>query len=111
MAIQIALGPWLAGLFGSLITWFITNIGALAGRVAIALGFGYVVYEQVDFVIDEFESYIIAQRSQLEADILAFADLVGLDVCLKMVVAAYTAQIAIRVSLGAFRKFTSVPQS
>lgn len=87
---------------GALVTWIGLSIPGIVWRVASVLGFGYVAYTGVDFAVSAAESFIYSQLGQMSADVLALLNLAGMDVGIRMTLAAATTYISIKTAMGVF---------
>lgn len=86
----------------ALVTWIGLSIPGIVWRVASVLGFGFVAYTGVDFAVSSAESFIYAQLGQMSGDVLALLNLAGMDVGIRMTLAAATTYISIKTAMGVF---------
>ena len=104
---------WLGGLLGSLATsftaCFVLSLPGIVFGVLRVLGIGFVSYTGISFAVDAFESYIYARMGDMPANMLDIMNLAGLDVGIKMIIAAWTAHISIKLTMGAFNAWSTRP--
>ena len=92
----------LSSVFSIVIAWFVANSGKIAGSILVYLGFGYITYEFIDIGIDSFISYINTNLAAFPANSLQFVGLLGIDIYLSTILAAYAVLIQIKLlSFGA----------
>lgn len=82
---------------------------ALVTRVLIALGIGVVSYTGAEYAVSEAEAYILNTMGGWSADLYAIMQMAGLDVGIKMLFAAASSYITIRITMGAFSMFRANP--
>jgi len=96
----------LAFVLRPLISFLITWAPKIVGSILVYLGFGFVSYQFVNIGIDSFISYINSTLSNVPVESLIFVHLLGLDIYLSLIVAAYAVlfQIKLMAFIGSFRQ-------
>jgi hypothetical protein len=84
---------------------FISGIlPALVWMIVRTLGIGFVTYSGVDFVADQFSGYLFSVLSGMPENILMIMSRAGVDVAIKMIIAAYVASFSTLLSLGQLKR-------
>lgn len=68
-------------------------------------GIGIVVYSGATLVLDQGEAYLFSNYNGLPSGLFAMLTIAGFDAGIKMVFAAFAANIALKSSTGGFKKF------
>ena len=75
-------------------------------RILLALGIGIATYTGADFAITSAETYVFQNFNGLSVNMYSIAVLAGFHEGLKIMFAAFAAQITIKTTMGAFKRFT-----
>jgi hypothetical protein len=109
------MGGAFSGLFGSLsvVLWtsLFTVVVPMVIRVLYGLGVGFVTYTGFEILMGQGEAYVMAHYSGIPADALAITKIAGVDQALHIIFAAWSAQLTIRVALGAMERYRARPSS
>ena len=92
----------MGSLLSGFVTWLGLSIPAIVWKVLSAMGIGYVAYTGVDFLVTAAETFLYAQLGQMSGDVLSILNLAGMDVGIRMILAAATTAISIKTSMGVF---------
>lgn len=90
-------------------TFLFTAGPALVAKILTALGIGLVTYTGADFAVSEAETYILNNMAGWPTDVYQIMALAGLDQGIRMMFAAMSAYVTIRVTMGAFSMFKANP--
>lgn len=93
----------------SLQVWLFTVIPALAVRLMIALGIGFVTYSGGDLLITQAESYVLNQLAGTPSKVYTILQMAGIAEGIRIVFAAAGAYITIRTTMGAYAMFRPNP--
>ncbi len=94
--------------FLSVITWLLPYINTIAGRVLVALGFGYAEYQGLDLLITSakasIESSWASFASGSTAQMLAWAGFFRLDVHLSILLSAIGVKVLLNSLTGSIKR-------
>ena len=93
------------GLWVGIQTFLFITILPLVVRVLTGLGLGVVTYSGASFVVTEAETYIFSTFAGFPANVYTVLVMAGLDEALKILFAAASASIAIKVAMGVFSRW------
>jgi hypothetical protein len=94
---------FIAALIGALAT----AMGSLAGRVLIALGFGFITYKGIDVGMASLKALVMAQVQGLPSEALGLVGFLWLDKALTMVFSAVTTSLAMRTVGGSVKRMVA----
>ena len=97
------------GLWVSMQVWAFTVLPALAVKILIGLGIGFVTYSGGDLLVAQAETYVLTQFSGMPVKVYQVLKIAGIDQGVKMIFAAATAYITIRTTMGAYAMFRPNP--
>ena len=97
------------GLWVGIQTFLFITVLPLVVRVLTGLGFGVVTYTGASFVVTEAETYIFTKFAGFPANVYTVLVMAGLDEALKIIFAAASATISIKVAMGLFTKWKTRP--
>lgn len=81
-----------------------TIIGPLLAKIIVALGISVVSYTGISLAFDSLSEQVMSNFSAIPQSILQLIGLFGVGVAIKMQLAAITAVIAYKTTVGAFSK-------
>jgi hypothetical protein len=84
-----------------------TAMGSLAGRVILALGFGFVTYKGIDVGIASLKQFAMDGVRGLPADALGLVGYLWLDKALTVVFSAVATAISMRALGGSIKKMVA----
>lgn len=84
-----------------------TAMGSLAGRVLLALGFGFVTYKGVDFGIASLKQFVISGVQGMPAEALGLVGYLWLDKALTMVFSACATALTMRTVGGSVKRMVA----
>lgn len=84
-----------------------TSMGSLAGRVLIALGFGFVTYSGIDLGIAAMKKMVVDGVMGLPADIVGLVGYLWIDKALSVIFSAIATAIAMRALGGSVKKMVA----
>jgi hypothetical protein len=73
-----------------------------------SLGMGVVSYLGLDYVFTDLSTWISNNWSGIPSDLVSILAIGGVDVCVKMVIAAYVVGFGLRGVVGTFKRLTFV---
>jgi hypothetical protein len=91
----------------SLIGALAAAMGTLAGRVLLALGFGFVTYKGVDLGIASLKAQVISSVQGLSADALSLVGYLWLDKALTVVFSSVVVAMTMRALGGSIKKLVA----
>lgn len=92
-------------------TFIFSVAGPLIVHILVAMGIGFVTYSGADLVIGEGETFILDTFGELPADLYSIMVIAGVDEGIKILTAAASAFISIKVTMGAFSRMKLKPDS
>jgi len=75
-------------------------------KVLLALGFGFASYTGAEFAVTQAETYVLNHFSGMPSAAFQIMSMAGFLEGFKIVFAAYTSAIGLKVTFGAFSKMT-----
>lgn len=109
MPLPALIGGALFSLQTTITTWIVLSLPGIVFVVLRTLGIGFVSYTGVDFVVSQAENFIYARMGELPSSMLDIMNLAGFDIGIRMLFAAWSAQIAVRITMGAFNSWSTKP--
>lgn len=95
--------PFLVAWLGPVLAWVGRGVvAAFIAKVVIGLGIGLATYAGFDILFGELESYVMSAWGGLPGDIAMFLGLMQFDVCLQMLLAAWSWRLTLQ-TLKLFR--------
>lgn len=91
----------------ALIGAFAAAMGSMAGRVLIALGFGFVTYKGIDLGIGALKDFAISGVRGMPAEALGLVGYLWLDKALTVVFSAVATSISMRAMGGSVKKMVA----
>jgi hypothetical protein len=82
----LAILPLIATFLGSI-------VAGLAFRILASLGFAYVTYQGINFLINNTKSYIVGLFSSLPPEIAAILGMAKVDIAVNIIIAAVIARL------------------
>lgn len=92
--------PPLGFLVGGLLGGLAQVAGSIAGRVLLALGFGFVTYSGLSVATDFLIAQIKADMNSLPVEVGSFLAYVWVDKAMTMIFSAHAAALAIKMAGG-----------
>lgn len=84
-----------------------TAVGTLAGRVLLALGFGFITYKGIDVGIASLKSSTISSLQGLPADALGLLGFLWIDKALSVVFSEIATALSMRAVSGSVKRMVS----
>ena len=91
----------------ALIGAFAGAMGTLAGRVIIALGFGFVSYKGIDLAIGSLKDQVVSSMNGIGGDALNLAGYLWLDKALSVIFSAVAVALSMRALNGTIKKMVA----
>ncbi|MBR9827162.1 MAG: DUF2523 domain-containing protein [Oceanospirillales bacterium] len=88
-------------MWGIIVSFIYSLIGPLVAYVVKALGFGIVSFVGLTIVFDQVESHVNSKMAGIPADMLAFANLMGFDSAVKIILSTLAACVSYKAMIGA----------
>lgn len=90
----------------SLIGGLAAAAGSIAGRVLLALGFGFVAYQGIDLLLSNIQAVVVSNINGLPSDLLQLLGLLKVDAAVNILFSAITARFLIMgLTSGTLKKF------
>lgn len=85
--------PALTAILGSVLLWAASR---MLVRVLIGLGVSVIAYQGLDTLLDSLETYIIANFNALPAEVVAFASIMKIGVCMNIFLSAASMRLVLQ---------------
>lgn len=87
--------------------FIIATIVPIVFKVLVALGIGFVTYSGVTLGIDQISAFVESQFTGLPSYILQLIALMKVDIAISMLLAAYSAKLALQSVNGSISRFSA----